>query len=53
MNGVERLAKMNEVERMREVMDLLSDSMRKQNDKNRMAMLAMLASTTALAPRTR
>ena len=48
MDGVERLAKMNEVERMREVMDILSDSMRKQNDKDRMEMLAMLASTTAM-----
>ena len=47
MDGVERLAQMNEVERMREVMDILSDSMRKQNDKDRMEMLAMLASTTA------
>ena len=48
MDGVERLAQMNEVERMREVMDILSDSMRKQNDKDRMEMLAMLASTTAM-----
>ena len=47
MDGVERLAQMNEVERMREVMNILSDSMRKQNDKDRMAMLAILASTTA------
>jgi len=39
---------MNEVERMREVMDILSDSIRKQNDKDRMEMLAMLASTTAM-----
>jgi len=48
MDGVERLAQMNEVERMREVMDILSDSMRKQNDKDRMEMLAMLAITTAM-----
>ena len=48
MDGVERLAKMNEVERMREVMDILSDSMRKQNDNDRMEMLAMLAITTAM-----
>ena len=48
MDGVERLAQMNEVERMREVMDILSDSMSKQNDKDRMEMLAMLASTTAM-----
>ena len=48
MDGVERLAQMNEVERMREVMDILSDSMQKQNDKDRMEMLAMLASTTAM-----
>jgi hypothetical protein len=39
---------MNEVERMREVMDVISDNMRKQNDKDRMEMLAMLASTTAM-----
>ena len=49
MDGVERLTQMNEVERMREVMDILSDSMQKQNDKDRMEMLAMLASTTAMA----
>ena len=48
MDGVERLAQMNEVERMREVMDVISDNMRKQNDKDRMEMLAMLASTTAM-----
>ena len=48
MDGVERLAQMNEVERMREVMDILSDSIRKQTDKDRMEMLAMLASTTAM-----
>ena len=48
MDGVERLAQMNEVERMREVMDILSNSMQKQNDKDRMEMLAMLASTTAM-----
>ena len=47
MDGVERLAQMNEVERMREVMDVISDNMRKQNDKDRMEILAMLASTTA------
>ena len=48
MDGVERLAQMNEVERMREVMDVISDNIRKQNDKDRMEMLAMLASTTAM-----
>ena len=48
MDGVERLTQMNEVERMREVMDIISDSMHKQNDKDRMEMLAMLASTTAM-----
>ena len=48
MDGVERLAQMNEVEQMREVMDILSDSMQKQNDKDRLEMLAMLASTTAM-----
>ena len=47
MDGVERLTQMNEVERMREVMDIISDSLRKQNDTDRMEMLAMLASTTA------
>ena len=47
MDGVERLAQMSEVERMREVMDVVSNNMRKQNDKDRMEMLAMLASTTA------
>ena len=47
MNGVERLTQMNEVERMREVMDIISDSMHKQNDKDRMEILAMLANTTA------
>ena len=47
MDGVERLAQMNEVERMREIFDVVSQSMRKQNDKDRMEMLAMLASTTA------
>ena len=47
MDGVERLAQMSEVERMREVMDVISNNMRKQNDKDRMAMLAMLANTTA------
>ena len=48
MDGVERLAQMSEVERMREVMDVISNNMRKQNDKDRMEMLAMLASTTAM-----
>ena len=47
MDGVERLAQMNEVERMREIIDVISQSMRKQNDKDRMEMLAMLANTTA------
>ena len=47
MDGVQKLAQMNEVERMREIMDIISDSMRKQNDKDRMEILAMLASTTA------
>jgi len=46
MDGVERLAQMNEVERMREIFDVVSQSMRKQNDKDRMEMLAMLASMT-------
>ena len=48
MDGVEKLVQMNEVERMREIMDVISDNMRKQNDKDRMEMLAMLASTTAM-----
>ena len=48
MDGLERLAQMNEVERMREIMDVISDNMRKQNDTDRMEMLAMLASTTAM-----
>ena len=48
MDGVERLTQMNEVERMREIMDIISDSMHKQNDKDRMEMLAMLASATAM-----
>jgi flagellum-specific peptidoglycan hydrolase FlgJ len=39
---------MSEVERMREIMDIISGNMRKQNDKDRMEMLAMLASTTAM-----
>ena len=47
MDGVERLAQMSEVERMREIMGVISNNMRKQNDKDRMEMLAMLASTTA------
>ena len=47
MNGVERLTQMNEVERMREIMDVISNSMHKQNDKDRMEILAMLANTTA------
>ena len=47
MDRVERLAQMKEVERMREIMDVISNNMRKQNDKDRMAMLAILASTTA------
>ena len=38
---------MNEVERMREIVGVISNNMRKQNDKDRMEMLAMLASTTA------
>ena len=40
---------MNDVERMREIMDLISDNMREQTDTDRMEMLAMLASTTAMA----
>ena len=48
MDDVEKLQQMNEVERMREVMDLISNNMRKQDDKDRMEMLAMLASTTAM-----
>ncbi|SVE16271.1 uncharacterized protein METZ01_LOCUS469125 [marine metagenome] len=47
MDGVERLTQMNEVERMREIMDVISNSMHKQNDKDRMEILAMLANTTA------
>ena len=47
MDGVERLAQMNEVERMREIIDVISQSMHKQNDKDRMEILAMLANTTA------
>ena len=38
---------MSEVERMREIIDVISKSMRKQNDKDRMEILAMLANTTA------
>ena len=48
MDDVEKLQQMNDVERMREIMDVISDSMHKQNDKDRMEMLAMLASTTAM-----
>ena len=48
MDGVEQLMQMSEVERMREVMDLVSDNMQIQNDKDRMEMLAMLASTAAM-----
>ena len=47
MDGVERLAQMSEVERMREIIDVISQSMHKQNDKDRMEILAMLANTTA------
>ena len=47
MNGVERLTQVSEVERMREIMDVISNSMHKQNDKDRMEILAMLANTTA------
>ena len=47
MGGVERLAQMSEVERMREIIDVISQSMHKQNDKDRMEILAMLANTTA------
>ena len=47
MDGVQKLAQMNEVERMREIMDVIGNSMHKQNDKDRMEMLAMLANTTA------
>ena len=47
MDGVEKLVQMNEVERMREIMDLISDKMHKQNDKDRIEILAMLANTTA------
>ena len=47
MDGVERLTQMSEVERMREIMDVISNSMHKQNDKDRMEILAMLANTTA------
>ncbi len=38
---------MSEVERMREIIDVISQSMHKQNDKDRMEILAMLANTTA------
>ena len=48
MDDVEKLQQMNDVERMREIMDLISNNMRKQNDQDRMEMLAMLASTTAM-----
>ena len=48
MDGVEKLVQMNEVERMREIMDVISDSMREQTDADRMEMLAMLASATAM-----
>ena len=48
MDDVEKLQQMNDVERMREIMDVISDNMRKQNDKDRMEMLAMLSSTTAM-----
>ena len=48
MDGVEKLQQMNDVERMREIMDVISDSMHKQNDQDRMEMLAMLSSTTAM-----
>ena len=48
MDDVEKLQQMNDVERMREVMDVISDSMHKQNDKDRLGILAMLASTTAM-----
>ena len=47
MDGVERLAQMSEVERMREIIDVISQSMHKQNDQDRMEILAMLANTTA------
>ena len=39
---------MSEVERMREVIDLVIDNMQIQNDKDRIEMLAMIASTTAM-----
>ena len=48
MDDVEKLAKMNDVERMREIMDVISNNMREQTDADRMEMLAMLASTTAM-----
>ena len=48
MDDVEKLQQMNDVERIREIMDLISNNMHKQNDKDRMEMLAMLASTTAV-----
>jgi len=48
MDDVEKLQQMNDVERMREIMDLISDNMREQTDTDRMEMLAMLASTTAM-----
>jgi len=48
MDDVEKLQQMNDVERMREIMDLISNNMHKQNDQDRMEMLAMLAGTTAM-----
>jgi hypothetical protein len=48
MDGVERLQQMNDIERMREIMDVISNNMREQNDKDRLEILAMLASTTAM-----
>ena len=42
------MQQMNDVERMREVMDVISNNMREQTDSDRMEMLAMLASTTAM-----
>ena len=39
---------MNDVERMREIMDVISNNMREQTDADRMEMLTMLAGTTAM-----
>ena len=48
MDDVEKLQQMNDVERMREIMDVISNNMREQTDTDRLEILAMLASTTAM-----